>query len=81
MPEGHHIKKILYRQSEAQAGRRDRHALGVDEAQIALEKVRIAAPLANANSIPPSQLEYKLRRMVNDYLRKMQLALERFAEI
>jgi succinate dehydrogenase/fumarate reductase flavoprotein subunit len=65
----------------------DNVAAGVDEAQIALEKVRIAAPLANPNGIPPNQLEYKLRRMVNDYLqppkvtRKMQLALERFAEI
>jgi len=59
----------------------------VDETQIAAERERIAAPLAQTDGIPPNQLEYKLRRMVNDYLqppkatRKMELALERFAEI
>jgi succinate dehydrogenase/fumarate reductase flavoprotein subunit len=37
--------------------------------------------------LPPLQVEYKLRRLVNDYLqppkvtRKMEIALERFAEI
>jgi len=59
----------------------------VDETQIAVEQARIMAPLACSDGIPPSQLEYKLRRMVNDYLqppkvtRKMELGLERFAEI
>ena len=59
----------------------------VDTAQIDAERVRIAAPLEHGEGIPPNQLEYKLRRMVNDYLqppkatRKMELALERFAEI
>src|SRR5262249_15162377 len=62
-------------------------ASGVDEAQIAAEQERVAAPLARATGIPPGQLEYKLRRMVNDYLqppkvtRKMELGLDRFAEI
>ncbi|HEU0202347.1 MAG TPA: fumarate reductase/succinate dehydrogenase flavoprotein subunit [Burkholderiaceae bacterium] len=59
----------------------------VDDAQIERERARIAAPLARAGGIPPQQLEYKVRRMVNDYLqppkvtRKMELALERFGEI
>lgn len=59
----------------------------VDPGQIAAERARIEAPLARSNGIPPNQLEYKLRRMVNDYLqppkvtRKMELAQERFAEI
>jgi succinate dehydrogenase/fumarate reductase flavoprotein subunit len=59
----------------------------VDAAQIAAERARIAAPLNRADGIPPNQLEYKLRRMVNDYLqppkvtRKMELGLERFGEI
>ncbi len=59
----------------------------VDAAQIAEEKARIAAPMSRADGIPPAQLEYKLRRMVNDYLqppkvtRKMRLGLERFEEI
>jgi succinate dehydrogenase/fumarate reductase flavoprotein subunit len=59
----------------------------IDEAQIATERARVAAPLGQTDGIPPNQLEYKLRRMVNDYLqppkatRKMELALDRFAEI
>ena len=59
----------------------------VDAGQIAAEMARVAAPLGRSDGIPPSQLEYKLRRMVNDYLqppkvtRKMQLGLERFGEI
>jgi succinate dehydrogenase/fumarate reductase flavoprotein subunit len=59
----------------------------VDDAQIAAEHARVMAPLQCADGIPPNQLEYKLRRMVNDYLqppkatRKMELGLERFAEI
>lgn len=59
----------------------------VDEGQIAAERARVMAPLAFRDGIPPGQLEYKLRRMVNDYLqppkvtRKMELGLERFAEI
>jgi succinate dehydrogenase/fumarate reductase flavoprotein subunit len=62
-------------------------AASIDTAQIETEKARVEAPLANPNGIPPSQLEYKLRRMVNDYLqppkvtRKMLLGLERFAEV
>ncbi|MEA3154701.1 MAG: hypothetical protein QOK44_2290 [Betaproteobacteria bacterium] len=62
-------------------------AASIDTAQIGTEKARVEAPLANPNGIPPSQLEYKLRRMVNDYLqppkvtRKMLLGLERFAEL
>lgn len=60
-------------------------AVGVD--QIARERERIAAPLARGDGLTPSQVEYKVRRMVNDYLqppkvtRKMELGLERFAEI
>jgi succinate dehydrogenase/fumarate reductase flavoprotein subunit len=59
----------------------------VDPEQIAIEKARVAAPLERSDGIPPAQLEYKLRRMVNDYLqppkvtRKMLLGLERFSEI
>ena len=59
----------------------------VDQARIDAEHARIARPLAHASGLPPGQVEYKLRRMVNDYLqppkatRKMLLALERFEEI
>jgi succinate dehydrogenase/fumarate reductase flavoprotein subunit len=64
------------------------HAPGnVNEGMIDTEKARIRAPLERSGGLPPAQVEYKLRRMVNDYLqppkvtRKMELGLERFAEI
>ncbi|THF67365.1 fumarate reductase/succinate dehydrogenase flavoprotein subunit [Pseudothauera nasutitermitis] len=60
---------------------------GFDEDQVALERQRVFAPLLRADGLPPTQVEYKLRRMVNDYLqppkvtRKMEIGLQRFAEI
>lgn len=62
------------------------HAV-VDQAQIENERERIFAPLAREEGIAPTQIEYKLRRMVNDYLQppkvtaKMEIGLKRFAEI
>lgn len=59
----------------------------VDGGQVARETQRITAPLRRNDGLPPNQMEYKLRRMVNDYLqppkvtRKMEIGLERFAEI
>lgn len=59
----------------------------IDPTQITDEMQRVAAPMARSGGLPPNQVEYKLRRMVNDYLqppkatRKMKLALERFDEI
>lgn len=59
----------------------------VDGAQIAAEQARILAPLQRRQGLPPAQVEYKLRRMVNDYLqppkvtRKMEIGLERFERI
>lgn len=59
----------------------------VDAQQVEREKARIYAPLNRAHGLPPLQVEYKLRRLVNDYLqppkvtRKYEIALERFAEI
>jgi succinate dehydrogenase/fumarate reductase flavoprotein subunit len=58
-----------------------------DEAQVAAERERVWAPLKRKEGLPPSQVEYKLRRMVNDYLqppkvtRKMELGLQRFEAI
>ena len=57
-----------------------------DEADVHAEKERVLAPTLREDGIPPNQLEYKTRRLVNDYLqppkvtRKMQLAQDRFAE-
>jgi succinate dehydrogenase/fumarate reductase flavoprotein subunit len=54
---------------------------------IEAERKRIMAPLARPDGLTPFQVEYKTRRIVNDYLqppkvtRKMEIALERFGEI
>jgi succinate dehydrogenase/fumarate reductase flavoprotein subunit len=62
------------------------HAV-VDAGQVEAERARVFAPLARSNGLPPAQVEYKLRRMVNDYLqppklaRKMEIGLSRFEEI
>jgi succinate dehydrogenase/fumarate reductase flavoprotein subunit len=59
----------------------------VDEAQVSAERDRVWAPLQREKGLPPAQVEYKLRRMVNDYLqppkvtRKMEIGLERFEGI
>src|SRR5690606_23343656 len=58
-----------------------------DPADIAREKDRVLAPTRRDDGIPPNQIEYKTRRLVNDYLqppkvtRKYELAQARFAEI
>src|SRR5690606_17773926 len=59
----------------------------ISEHDIETEKNRVLQPLRNERGLPPAQVEYKLRRMVNDYLqppkvtRKMEIGLDRFAEI
>lgn len=61
--------------------------VSIDRSQIEAERERIFSPTMVQDGLPPAQIEYKLRRFVNDYLqppkvtRKMELALERFAEI
>lgn len=56
----------------------------VDDAQVAAERTRVLAPLTRERGLAPAQVEYKLRRMVNDYLqppkvtRKMEIGLQRF---
>lgn len=58
-----------------------------DAEQIAKEKARVYAPLDREHGLPPAQVEYKLRRFVNDYLqppkvtKKMQIGLQRFSDI
>ncbi|MEX5586597.1 fumarate reductase/succinate dehydrogenase flavoprotein subunit [Pseudomonas urmiensis] len=59
----------------------------VDVEQVERERARVFAPLQREHGLPPAQVEYKLRRMVNDYLqppkvtKKMEIGLARFAEI
>jgi len=58
-----------------------------DPAEVAAEQHRALAPARRDAGIPPNQIEYKTRRLVNDCLqppkvtRKYQLAQDRFAEI
>ncbi|MCB1354277.1 MAG: fumarate reductase/succinate dehydrogenase flavoprotein subunit [Rhodobacteraceae bacterium] len=66
---------------------RDVDHAAIDEGAIEAERRRVLAPTLREDGIPPNQIEYKTRRMVNDYLQppkvtsKMELAQERFAEI
>jgi len=59
----------------------------LDTTQIERERQRIFAPLERKEGLAPAQIEYKLRRFVNDYLqppkvtKKMELGLQRFSEI
>jgi len=59
----------------------------VDGGQVEAERRRVWGPLLREQGLPPNQVEYKLRRMVNDYLqppkvtRKMEIGLERFEGI
>ncbi|MDB5814130.1 MAG: FrdA [Rhodocyclales bacterium] len=59
----------------------------IDQAQIDAEFARVGAPLLRTDGLPPSQVEYKLRRLVNDYLqppkvtRKMEIGLDRIAQV
>jgi len=59
----------------------------LDHQQIDAERARVFAPLEREHGLAPAQVEYKLRRMVNDYLqppkvtRKMEIGLQRFEEI
>lgn len=58
-----------------------------DRDDAARERDRVLAPTRRDDGIPPNQIEYKTRRMVNDYLQppkvtaKMKLGQARFAEI
>ena len=53
---------------------------------LAAEQARIYHPLTQPNGIPHTQVEYKLRRLVNDYLQppksphKMEIGLEKFVD-
>ncbi len=66
-------------------GRRD--FAEIDANQVKTEHQRIFAPLLRKHGLAPAQVEYKLRRLVNDYLqppkvaRRMELGLARFGEI
>ena len=58
-----------------------------DGGDVERERERVLAPTRREDGIPPNQIEYKTRRLVNDYLqppkvtRKYTLAQQRFAEV
>ena len=58
-----------------------------DAADVAAERERVVAPTRREDGIPPNQIEYKTRRLVNDYLqppkvtRKFELGQRRLAEV
>ncbi len=58
-----------------------------DRGDVERERERVLAPTRRDDGIPPNQIEYKTRRLVNDYLqppkvaRKYELAQQRFAEV
>jgi len=58
-----------------------------DQGEVDAERTRVLAPTKRDDGIPPNQIEYKTRRLVNDYLQppkvtaKMELAQKRFAEV
>ena len=58
-----------------------------DAADVERERERVLAPTRRQDGIPPNQIEFKTRRLVNDYLqppkvtRKYELAQARFAEV
>jgi succinate dehydrogenase/fumarate reductase flavoprotein subunit len=58
-----------------------------DAADVAAERDRVMAPTKREDGIPPNQIEYKTRRLVNDYLqppkvtRKFELGGRRLAEV
>jgi len=64
----------------------DLEHMELDPEFLAAEKERIYRPLQQANGIPHTQVEYKLRRLVNDYLQppksphKMEIGLEKFVD-
>jgi succinate dehydrogenase/fumarate reductase flavoprotein subunit len=76
---------IAGQDAAAYAAENDLPAL--DEAAVARERERVLAPTRRDDGITPHEMEYKTRRMVNDYLqppkvtRKMEIGLQRFAEI
>lgn len=65
----------------------EREFSNVNTQQVKFEKQRVYAPLLRTEGLPPAQVEYKLRRFVNDYLqppkvtKKMEIGLVRFDAI
>lgn len=90
VPHNYMLGAFVYGQiagQDAAAFCADNYLPELDAAQVAKERERVLAPIKRTDGITPFQMEYKIRRMVNDYLqppkvtRKMEIARERFAEV
>jgi succinate dehydrogenase/fumarate reductase flavoprotein subunit len=90
VPHNYMLGAFVYGRIAGQSAARfavEHEPAAVDPAQVAAECARIHAPLLRDRGLPPAQVEYKLRRLVNDYLqppkvtRKMEIGLERFEGI
>jgi succinate dehydrogenase/fumarate reductase flavoprotein subunit len=77
--------QIAGEQAAAYAAEREEPTL--DEDAIAAERERVQAPLKRKDGITAYQMEYKIRRLVNDYLqppkvmRKMEIGLRRLEQV
>jgi succinate dehydrogenase/fumarate reductase flavoprotein subunit len=66
---------------------KDAELAALDGDALRQEQERVLAPTRRSDGLSPHEVEYKTRRMVNDYLqppkvtRKMEIGLERFGEI
>lgn len=60
---------------------------GYDDAEVTLEQERVLAPTRRDDGLTPYEMEFKTRRLVNDYIQppkvtaKYKIAQERFAEV
>lgn len=65
----------------------ERGEVAIDPRDVVAEVERVMAPLKVEDGIPPEQMEYKVRRLVNDYLqppkvtKKMEIGLERILNV
>jgi succinate dehydrogenase/fumarate reductase flavoprotein subunit len=72
---------------DAVAFARDVDFADYDAGAIVAEQKRVLAPTRRDDGLPPNEIEYKTRRLVNDYLqppkvsRKMELGRNRFGEV
>ncbi len=90
IPHNYMLGAFVYGQicgESAAAFSADRAFADIDIEFVIAEKERLLAPLNRTDGIPPNQFEYKVRRLVNDYLqppkvtKKMDIGLERLREM
>jgi succinate dehydrogenase/fumarate reductase flavoprotein subunit len=90
VPHNYMLGAFVYGQiagEQAAAFVADSESPALDADAVAVEQKRVLAPLRRKDGITPYQMEYKIRRLVNDYLqppkvtRKMEIGLQRLQQI